>query len=108
VRAGAGGLGQAARVDRLAVELGVRRGRLRSAFQPLVAEVGRGRRADAPVAQDDQLGGLLHDVGDAVLADGEPPLPPHRRLALAAEVRERPVGEGGEVLPGRRHGGGGG
>ena len=97
-------LGQPAGVGRLAVELGVRRGGRRRAGQPVGAEVGRRGRPDPPVAQHDELGGLLHEVGDAVLPDGEPPLPPHGRLAFAVEPVERPGGEVGQLRLGRRHG----
>ena len=108
VRPALGRVGKAARVDGLAVECRVRARGGGRAFQALGGQVGGGRRADAAVPQHDELGGVLDEVGDAVLPDGEPPLPPHGRLSFAAELGERLLGEGGEVALRGRHGGAGG
>ena len=86
------GIGEPARLERLAVELGVRRRGGGGAGEPRLAEVGRRRRAHVAVAQHDELGGLLDEVGDPVLADGEPALPPDGRLALAVEPARAPAG----------------
>ena len=98
-RAGAAPGRERTPVVRLAVELRVRGRRRGGAVEPCVAQVGRRGGADAAIREHDELGRRLHEVGDAVLPDRQPPLPPE-----PADHRPAPPGRPA-LLPEHRPGG---